>query len=329
MTRRPPRVSIGIPVFNGEKFLAEALDSALAQTYRDFEIVISDNASTDGTADICREFVARDKRVRYYRNEANLGASANYRRTFELSLGEYFCWLPSDEAMMPEYLTKCVEVLDNEPEVVLAFPRYLHRTGSDQPHPHPISRNADLRFPNAADRLAKLFRERIIGPNWPIFGLYRSGILLETGLIRPVIGADDYLTLEIALRGQMAQIPEELYVLRTHPDAWHQARQRNARGLARFFGTETVWAAAWFDPENKRLRVVFPHWRRLKEFFLLIVRSEEGAYSKLAMIGLLPGYAVRHLRRLTKEVLVGIAQLGFIAGRYIQHSRHRKHMEAS
>lgn len=304
-----PRVSIGVPVYNGEEYLEEALSSALNQTFSGFEIIISDNASTDRTQDICAAYAKRDPRVSYFRNEENEGASANYRIVFELSSSDYFCWLPCDEAMEPGFLERCVEMLDQEADVVLAFPRYLHRTGSDLARPHPASRDSDLRHSRARERVSKLIRNRIIGPNWPIFGLYRRSTLARTQLIRPVIGADDYLTLEMALRGQMGQIPEELYVLRSHPGAWHQARHKKARGLARWFKTESVWAAAWFDPANRSMKVVFPHWRRIREFFLIFVRSDETIQEKIRLVGLLPVYASQRWRRLGLELVAGALQL--------------------
>jgi glycosyltransferase involved in cell wall biosynthesis len=309
MTEPTPRVSIGIPVFNGEKYLAEAIESALLQTFADFEVVIADNASTDATPEICEAFAARDDRVRYVRNEENLGASANYRRVFELALGEYFCWMPADEAMLPQYLEELVAVLDNEPDVVLAFPRYRIRSGSEATRDHAASRDIDLRQPSALERIRFMFRRKVVGPNWPIFGLYRKGVLGQTHLLQPVIGADDYVTLEMALLGKLGQVPEELYVLRTHADAWHQQRHRQSKGLARLLGTETVWAAAWFDPTNKRMKFVFPHWRRIREFFLLFWRSEESFVDKVKMVGVLPTYIRHRWRRLAAEVAAGVLQI--------------------
>lgn len=313
MDAREPRVTVGVPVYNGEKFLEEALQSVLDQTFDDYEVVISDNASDDSTSLICDSFVGRDSRFRYFRNDSNVGASANYRRVFELARGEYFCWLPSDEAMEAKFLERCVALLDEEPETVLAFPRYFHRTGSQPPRRHTASENADLRMPSAYDRVAKLIRERIIGPNWPIFGVYRTSVLKQTRLIRPVIGADDYLTLEVALLGPLGQVPEELYVLRSHPDAWHQARHSQGRGLAKILRTETVWAAEWFDPANRSMRVVFPHWRRLREFFLLFVRADERVLDRTRMVLLLPSYALHRWRRLLAELVAGGARIVALA----------------
>src|SRR3954471_6298654 len=117
------RVGLGLPVFNGERFLGATLDSVLAQTFTEFELVISDNASTDGTEAICRKYAARDSRIRYLRNEHNLGLSANYTRAFTESKGEYFKWVTYDDLLHPEFLRRCVEVLDSDPSVVLAHSR--------------------------------------------------------------------------------------------------------------------------------------------------------------------------------------------------------------
>ena len=120
MTPIIPRVTIGLPVYNGQNYLVETLESLLAQTYTDFELVISDNASTDRTEAICRQYAAGDARIRYYRNDENIGASANYNRAFELGRGEYFKWAAHDDLLAPTYLERCVEVLDANPDVVLA-----------------------------------------------------------------------------------------------------------------------------------------------------------------------------------------------------------------
>ena len=99
-----PRVSIGLPVYNGENFLEFALDSILGQTFQDFELIISDNASTDATESICRRYAAKDSRIRYYRNPNNQGAAQNYNRVFALARGEYFKWAAHDDVCKPNYL---------------------------------------------------------------------------------------------------------------------------------------------------------------------------------------------------------------------------------
>jgi len=112
---RKPRVSVGMPVYNCERYVAEAIESHLRQTYTDFELVITDNASTDRSEEICRAYASRDPRIKYHRNPENLGAGGNFRRCFELAQGDYFRWTPSDDVVGPELLELCVEVLDRDP----------------------------------------------------------------------------------------------------------------------------------------------------------------------------------------------------------------------
>ncbi len=116
------KVSIGLPVYNGEVYLKEAIESILNQTYGDFELVISDNDSNDMTQAICIDYLKKDRRIRYYRNAKNMGAAYNYNRVFKLSNGKYFKWAAHDDICHPEFLEKCINVLDTEKEVVLCYP---------------------------------------------------------------------------------------------------------------------------------------------------------------------------------------------------------------
>src|SRR6267142_5432239 len=104
MTR--PKVSVGLPVYNGEKYLPNTLKRLLEQDFEDFELIVSDNASTDGTPEICRMFAEQDPRVHYVRNEANIGLAANHNRTFELSRGELFKWAAHDDDFPPAMLAR-------------------------------------------------------------------------------------------------------------------------------------------------------------------------------------------------------------------------------
>src|SRR5882724_1578861 len=117
----PPRVSVGLPLYNAEPFLRPCLDSLLSQTFRDFELLISDNASTDNTGQICLEYAASDQRIRYSLNPHNIGIIANFNRVFELSQGEYFRWAASDDLCAPELLERLVDCLDHSPELVLCY----------------------------------------------------------------------------------------------------------------------------------------------------------------------------------------------------------------
>src|SRR5262249_47036805 len=119
-TSSVPRLSIGLPVYNGEKYLAESLDALLGQSYEDFELIISDNASTDGTADICHRYAKQDSRIRYLRQTRNIGCAPNHNFVFEQSRGELFSWSSSDDLYARDLLQRCVNALDERQDVVLA-----------------------------------------------------------------------------------------------------------------------------------------------------------------------------------------------------------------
>ena len=114
-----PRVSIGLPVFNGERYLVSTIDSILAQRFTDFELIVSDNASTDRTGEICRDYAHRDPRVRYFRNERNLGVGPNYDGCFHRARGTYFKWASNDDLLAPTYLLKAVASLVSSPDAEL------------------------------------------------------------------------------------------------------------------------------------------------------------------------------------------------------------------
>jgi hypothetical protein len=118
-----PLLSIGLFVYNGERFLEETLDSILSQTFTDFELIISDNASTDRTAEISQAYARADSRISYYRNEKNMGAGWNLRRVYELATGKYFKWAAADDLLEPEFLRRCVEALESDPGCVVAYAR--------------------------------------------------------------------------------------------------------------------------------------------------------------------------------------------------------------
>jgi glycosyltransferase involved in cell wall biosynthesis len=210
-------VSIGLPVYNGEKYIGEALGSILAQTYQNFELIISDNASTDKTEQICRAYATRDSRIRFYRNRRNLGAYKNFNRVFELSSSEYFKWAAYDDLLAPEFLQKCVSVLEKDPCIVLCHSKtvridehgklvgsYEHKMRIDSWKPH--------------ERFGDLIG--IHNPCWPIFGVMRARVLRMTPLFGNYIATDRNLLAEISLVGRMYEIPEYLFFRRDHTDAY-------------------------------------------------------------------------------------------------------------
>jgi glycosyltransferase involved in cell wall biosynthesis len=247
---RPPVVTIGLPVFNGEPYLAAALDSILAQTCEDFEIIISDNASTDATPRICAAYMAKDSRIRYYRHERNLGASRNFNYVFELARGQYFKWASYDDLIAPTFLERCLEALERESTVVLAYSQ-TNNINEEGRVTGFYADGLDLRQPSAHQRFRKFLATP--GHCHPVFGLYRIDVLRRTPLIGNYPRSDRNLIGEIALRGQIAEIPERLFYRRHHPLTSTNVHKTESE------------LAAWFDP-TARGRLVFPRVRRFVEY---------------------------------------------------------------
>lgn len=112
------KLSIGMPIYNAEKFLQNRLESLLSQPFYDFELIISDDASTDSTSDICKEYLLKDKRIRYIRQEKNIGMSANFHFVLHQANSEYFFWAAQDDLTIPGFIEKNIEVLDNNENLV-------------------------------------------------------------------------------------------------------------------------------------------------------------------------------------------------------------------
>jgi len=207
-----PLVSVGLPVWNGATYLREALDSLLAQDYPGLELILSDNASTDATPEICREYAARDPRIRYYRAERNMGASWNFNRVFELATGKYFMWAAHDDLRASEYLSRCVAALEACPEAVLCTTniRFIDLEGRELAH-LAATRNKKPVGKTRRERVRAL--ARCVG--WyDVYGLIRRDALARTRLSQPTWGPDVILTLELCLLGPMLVLPEPLFSYR-------------------------------------------------------------------------------------------------------------------
>jgi glycosyltransferase involved in cell wall biosynthesis len=213
---RLPRVSIGIPVYNGENFLDAAVESVLNQTFTDFELIICDNASTDGTQAMCRAYEQRDPRVRYHRNEHNLGASRNYNRVFELSAPtEYFKWVAHDDTIEPTFLEKAVAALDADPGAVLCQSLVVN---IDE-HGDVIDiYDSELTETLTSERPSERFKRCILSRhrNLECFGLVRRWAMEESGLMQSFFMADRTIVVDFCLRGRFIQIREPLFGNREH-----------------------------------------------------------------------------------------------------------------
>jgi glycosyltransferase involved in cell wall biosynthesis len=239
-------VAIGMPVWNGEAFLSEAIESILAQTYGDLELVISDNASTDATTEICRIYAERDARVRYVRQETNIGANPNYSEVFRRSSGRYFKWAAHDDVLAPEFIQECVRVLENDEAVVLCSPatvlinedgspvRYSaeHKAMVDSyGHKWPVipEKNALLMSDDPADRFAAVLLNMFMCLE--IFGLIRRSALEKTSIQPSHVGADKVVLAELSLLGRFHLLEDSLFYRRCHPGQFSMAGSGSYRAM--------------------------------------------------------------------------------------------------
>lgn len=283
MPEATPPVGIGMPVYDGEAYVAEAIDSVLAQTFGDFELVISDNASTDGTEAICRDYAARDGRIRYLRQPENLGAAENYNRVFREARGDTFRWASHDDLLAPTLLETCHRVLAAAPpEVVLCYPqtRLIDAQGRE------LGVNddgMDLREASPRRRLLRVVR------GWslcnPICGLMRREALARSGLIRPYISSDVVLLAELALFGQFWEIPEPLFARRIH-----DASSRRS-------GASVDEVARWFDPAARGAGVLHPRTQLFFRTLAMIWESDLPLAERVeCMLAAAPAWILRRLR---------------------------------
>jgi len=226
MSQETPRVSIGMPVFNEARFLRESLDSLLNQEYRDFELIISDNASTDETGQICEEYASRDSRIRYFRNEKNLGMTLNFFEGFKRARGDYFMMAAGHDLRNRDYLRRCVEVLDHHPEVILAYGR-TDACDLDGNFVCVIPVYAETRGLSASERLRKVIRNT--GSCFLMYGVIRIDPLRQSSILIESYGADTIVIAELSLQGEFWHIPETALVARMPEDRKLTDEENTAR----------------------------------------------------------------------------------------------------
>jgi glycosyltransferase involved in cell wall biosynthesis len=213
---KSPRISVGMPVYNRERYLPVAIEAHLNQTNGDFELIITDNASTDHSEEICRSYAARDSRIRFYRNDRNLGAAGNYRRCFELAGGEYFRWMASDDSVSPNLHERALEVLDRDPTVMVAYGRTKIIDGQGN-ITGDFDENLHLMDVHPSNRWKGVLFNMRLG-NVP-YGLTRTALLRKTGLIRNYTGGDIPLVAEMSLYGKFYEIQDAFFYRRMHEEA--------------------------------------------------------------------------------------------------------------
>ncbi|MBX3422404.1 MAG: glycosyltransferase family 2 protein [Pirellulaceae bacterium] len=230
MSPRRPKISLGMPIYNGAAFLRETLESLLGQTYGDFELIISDNASTDETGEICQEYANGDDRIRYQRLEANLGAVANFNRLIGLAGGQYYKWVAADDMCQPTFLEAALELIESDPDsawVHSAFGKIdqygtILDAGDDAADGLAHSRQAGHpRIHHDSQARHQRFQGVLLGTSWcfDVFGLIRKAVLDKALPMPGCYGAEKVLLGELALWGKYRQVPETLCYQRVHSKA--------------------------------------------------------------------------------------------------------------
>jgi glycosyltransferase involved in cell wall biosynthesis len=281
-----PRVTIGLAVYNGEEFLAEAIESILGQTFTDFVLVICDNASTDSTGDICRKFASIDDRIDYHRNLTNIGGVNNETLTFKLSRSELFRLAAHDDVWEPDLLRRCVDALDSDPGAVLAY------TATTKIDEHGVVLGVSTLGKGTSPHSWKRFSDF----PWrdhdseTTYGLMRSEVVRQ---VRPQgnYGHSDRVWLsELALRGRFVEISEPLFKKRYHPkNVYVDIRAR----------------IAWFNPEW-RGRVSLPYWQELVNYVRVIDQAPVSRLDKLRCVPTVVRWTFRFSKNLAKDLAVAV-----------------------
>jgi glycosyltransferase involved in cell wall biosynthesis len=276
-----PLVSVGVPVYNGELTIARALDSLLAQDLDDIEIIVSDNASDDGTPEICAEYATRDPRIRLFRNPRNLGLAGNFNRTFELARGTYFKWATHDDWHAPESLRLTAKALDENPAASLCatgvslvdeygveFDRWVPPADLEEPAPHV--------------RMGCLLRS--LGETHPMYGLVRSSALRQTHLMQSYVGSDRTLLAELSVLGPFVQVADVMHFYTVSATARRDYRP-----------------SLTYDPANAA-RLPLRTWRLIYEHLGVVWRADVSAGQKMLLVGsVLRRFGIGDARRLAAE----------------------------
>lgn len=227
-----PRLSIGVPVYNGADYIHEAITSHLEQDFGDFELVVSDNCSTDATPDIVNELAAQDARITYSRNDENIGGPANFNRLFRLTTGELFRWAAADDRIEPGYLSRVIDMMDADPAIVIGHAESLLIDPASEPMLEmeqgylggdgfleaitltPPAGDTRFHAPSPHTRIDAVINNN--HRNFYIFGIMRRDTMMQTRLHGSFYGGDRTLLVEMAMRGTFKKVPAQLFASRSH-----------------------------------------------------------------------------------------------------------------
>jgi len=280
-----PQITIGVPVYNGERYLAATLDSLLNQTVDDFVILVGDNASTDATAEIIDSYAARDRRVRHIRHARNLGAAANYSRLCDMAETEFFRWSAADDCSQPRFLEACLTELERNPGAVLVYPRIMMIDERGEPI---AGYEEGLHLPSSspADRFFTLLRNiRLCNA---LYGLGRTAVYRRTRLLGSYRGSDIVFQAELSLYGKILELPDTLLLRRMHADS---------------FTSMTPEQQRQFNSPGRPARRELYYWRHMGEHFRSVLRAPLPLGERVRLLAGLTRQFAWARRELVQELL--------------------------
>ena len=308
----PPRLSVGLPVYNGQRFLRAALESILAQTFNDFELIVCDNASTDATEQICREYASRDPRVRYFRHPSNIGPAANYNACFRHARGELFRWAAHDDVIAPQLFQMSIDALDRDAAAVAVYPNSCE-IDADGKRLFDHATRVELQDPCVARRLASyLFVDHRKGFGAVLWGVMRADVLRQWSPLKGSFpSADRVFIVNVLLRGTMLRLEPVLFFNREHGDrsqsSFDRTKVRPGSRLVKYLGCGPVPGYAWWD-QTKKGKIVFPEWRWLWEYYRAVAGARLGLGETLGCLGVLALVSMRFAPRLVRDLVIGAEQ---------------------
>ncbi len=286
MKDKKPLLSIGMPAYNSERDICDAIDSVLNQTFTDFELIISDNASTDSTQSICEEYASKDPRIQYIRNNENIGVTENYNNVFKLSRGKYFKWASSNDYCAPSFFEQCVAALELRPDVVLVFPRtrlFSNRLENYFEYSDALSTFSDSPKERMLHTIDNIRLNNIMN------GLIRSDALSKTYLNLPFFASDSCLMCELALYGKFLEVPDYLFYRRMDKESSTSMQNENA-------------LVEHFQPNSKK-PMRFQNWRIHMYYFFATSKAELGPGESLSIYVELVRRMYWHKNRLFRDFL--------------------------
>jgi glycosyltransferase involved in cell wall biosynthesis len=221
-------------VYNSQKHIRDSLDSLLAQTYADFTLIVSDNASDDSTSEICQEYARRDARIRYYRNDVNIGLPGNFNRVAELCTTPFLKWSTADDYWAPTMLEKTMAVIEADASIALCYPKttlVFEADGQQKPYEDKLH----LMQEDPAERLIALLSRLELSHQH--LGVIRMEHLRKTRLMALHGGSDLNFLAELSLYGKFCEVPEYLYFRRFHTESSSWDRAEGAHANRRYYST--------------------------------------------------------------------------------------------